>query len=228
MLLPTIHQAASTNELFIIPPGEVHTARSLGEDGWSYHMMYLEPNLLQQAVVEITERNKPLYLRPFMIAGQQIRTPFQQLYQSIRESGTELEQQSQLLIAIAQLIVQCSEDPPPLPRLRQERKAVRQVRDYLHDNYSTIVSLDQLSELTHLSKFHLVRVFTKEVGLSPHAYQTQLRVERARQLLAKGWSPAQVARETGFAHVSHLHRHFRRSLGFTPAWYAKTARTCKD
>lgn len=113
VLLPNIHQVASINELFIIPPGEVHTARSLGEVGWSYHMMYFEPNLLQQAFVETTERNKPLSLRPFAIAEQQIRIPFQQLYQSIRESGTVLEQQSHLLVAFAQLIVHCSEDPPP-------------------------------------------------------------------------------------------------------------------
>jgi transcriptional regulator GlxA family with amidase domain len=72
-----------------------------------------------------------------------------------------------------------------------------------------------------LSRFHLLRVFSKEIGLPPHAYQIRLRIERARTMLRKGIPPALVAGATGFADQSHFTRHFKRVWGITPARYAR-------
>ena len=59
------------------------------------------------------------------------------------------------------------------------------------------------------------------MGLAPHEYQVQLRVNRARALLESGESAAQAALDSGFADQSHLNRHFRRILGLTPGAYRK-------
>ncbi len=56
-------------------------------------------------------------------------------------------------------------------------------------------------------------------GLAPHAYLVQLRLARARRLLADGLSPAETAAALGFADQSHLGRWFRRAYGLTPAAY---------
>jgi AraC-like DNA-binding protein len=66
-----------------------------------------------------------------------------------------------------------------------------------------------------------VHAFTSEAGLSPHAYQVHVRVERARSLLQKGISPAIVATNLGFADQSHFTRHFKRIMHVTPAQYAR-------
>jgi AraC-like DNA-binding protein len=71
-----------------------------------------------------------------------------------------------------------------------------------------------------LSRFELVRRFGAQIGLTPHAYQTNLRVARARALLAAGIPPAAVAAECGFADQPHLTRTFRRAVGVTPGRYA--------
>ena len=78
-----------------------------------------------------------------------------------------------------------------------------------------------------MSRFHLAHAFKREVGLPPHAYQTQLRVTRAMRMLARGVSISRAAYATGFAAQSHLHRHFLRLLGITPGRYATSARTLK-
>jgi AraC-like DNA-binding protein len=57
--------------------------------------------------------------------------------------------------------------------------------------------------------------------MPPHAFQTQLRVARARKLLREGASPASAALEVGFTDQSHLNRHFKRVLGITPAFFRK-------
>lgn len=68
---------------------------------------------------------------------------------------------------------------------------------------------------------NLVRAFRGATGLPPHAYQRQLRINRAQALLRRGESPAAVAAATGFADQSHLTRTFRNALGITPAAYAR-------
>ena len=58
-------------------------------------------------------------------------------------------------------------------------------------------------------------------GLAPHQYLIQIRVERARQLLAEGAVPSLAAAMTGFADQSHLTYHFKKHLGITPGKYRR-------
>jgi len=65
-----------------------------------------------------------------------------------------------------------------------------------------------------------MRTFQNMTGLSVHQYLTQLRLVRAKALLAKGVSAAQVASDVGFFDQSHLIKHFRAHFGTTPGVFA--------
>jgi len=82
------------------------------------------------------------------------------------------------------------------------------------------VPLRELAAVSGLSRFELVRRFHAQTGLTPHAFQTDLRIARARRLLAGGEPPAAVAAACGFADQPHLTRVFKRAVGVTPARYA--------
>ena len=62
----------------------------------------------------------------------------------------------------------------------------------------------------------------------PGEYVLELRVERARRLLARGESPAAAASEVGFHDQSHLTRAFRRFMSTTPGRYRQRARSVQD
>ena len=109
--------------------------------------------------------------------------------------------------------------PARIQPVKAEPHVVRQIREYLEANYVENCSLRQLAALTHLSPFHLSRVFYQAVGLPPHLYLTQVRVLQAKRLLAQGWAIAQVAQDVGFAHQSHLNRQFKKFVGVTPKQY---------
>ncbi|UJR83042.1 helix-turn-helix transcriptional regulator [Sandaracinus amylolyticus] len=102
----------------------------------------------------------------------------------------------------------------------RERRYVRKVREHLEREWQRNVPLDELGELAGVSVFHLVRVFTREVGLPPHLFQVQCRLEHARSLLGRGTVCREVALHCGFADQSHFNRHFKRVMGFTPGAYA--------
>jgi AraC-like DNA-binding protein len=82
------------------------------------------------------------------------------------------------------------------------------------------VSLAALSSVAALSRFELVRRFRRDTGLTPHAFQTNLRIARARDMLNRGEPAAQVAAQCGFADQPHLTRTFKRAVGVTPARFA--------
>ena len=66
----------------------------------------------------------------------------------------------------------------------------------------------------------LGRVFVRAVGVSPHRYVVQRRIERAKRLLRESELPvATIAVQTGFASQSHLATVLKRMVGMTPGQY---------
>lgn len=101
-------------------------------------------------------------------------------------------------------------------------------REYLHAHLHHDVGMDELALACGVDRFRLSRAFKSAFGLPPHAYLVQLRLARARHLLAKGELPADVAITLGFADQSHLGRWFVRAYGLTPAAYRKRCTILPD
>jgi AraC-like DNA-binding protein len=80
-------------------------------------------------------------------------------------------------------------------------------------------SLGTMAEMAGVSRFHLVRAFSRATGTTPHAYILQRRVRLARRLLAAGRDPIEASVDAGFADQSHMTRAFVRQLGISPARY---------
>lgn len=92
-------------------------------------------------------------------------------------------------------------------------------REFVHDNIKADLTIDDLSRAAHLSKYHFIRLFRSQFGLTPHQYVINCRINRVREELAAGASPSDVAQRFGFFDVSHLNRHFKRAYGLTPRQY---------
>ncbi|MPN58983.1 HTH-type transcriptional activator Btr [bioreactor metagenome] len=81
------------------------------------------------------------------------------------------------------------------------------------------ITLNELSELAGLSKYYLLRSFTKQKGISPYRYLETIRIDRAKKLLEKGLLPIEAALQTGFADQSHFSNFFKKFIGLTPKQY---------
>ena len=92
---------------------------------------------------------------------------------------------------------------------------------YMKNNYRQKLTLDELSEITGQNKFTLLRNFNKVHGLTPYQYLETIRIEKARTYLEEGYTPAEVALNTGFSDQSHFTRFFKSFIGFTPKQYQK-------
>jgi AraC-like DNA-binding protein len=96
-------------------------------------------------------------------------------------------------------------------------------RELIDDDPSRPISLSDLAALSDISRYQIVRAFTRELGVTPYAYVIQRRVRLARQLLLNGEMLAAVSHRAGFADQSHLTRAFVRQLGIPPGRYLAAA-----
>ncbi len=158
----------------------------------------------------------------FITPDPQLVALFLMFQRTLDLSASLLERSSQFQDVMACIIGRHASPPQARRKIRAERYAVRRIRQYLHENYTDNVTLDELARLVGLSGFHLNRVFRMEVGIPPHAYQTHVRVATAKRLLAKGWSIDQAAASVGFFDQSHFTNQLRRLFGYTPGAYQKS------
>ena len=82
-------------------------------------------------------------------------------------------------------------------------------------------SIGEIGARRGISRFQLIRAFKQTFGLTPEDFRRQLRVERARALLAGQQQLSEVALCAGFADQSHMTREFRRLFGLSPAHYRR-------
>lgn len=101
-------------------------------------------------------------------------------------------------------------------------RAVNRAMAFLQASACDHVSLEDAARAAGIGLFHLIRLFTRHLGLTPHAYLTQIRIAKSRQLLRLGEPVAQVALEVGFADQAHFTKRFKQFTGTTPAHYAKS------
>ncbi len=98
---------------------------------------------------------------------------------------------------------------------------VAPILDYIRDNLSEPLSLDQIASQFYISKHYLCRIFKSATGFSVMEYIIYSRVLRARQLLQDGVSVQQAGEMSGFSDNSHFIRTFGHLTGLTPGKYAK-------
>lgn len=100
---------------------------------------------------------------------------------------------------------------------------LQQVRDYINEHLEQDLTLSELAAVVHMSSSYFSGSFKQSTGLAPHQYVIQCRVERAKQLLVQSkLSIAEIALQVGFAHQSHLSRHFKRLVGVTPKAFLRS------
>ncbi len=102
----------------------------------------------------------------------------------------------------------------PLPK--EALTGVARAAEYLKEHLTEDITLDALSEEVGISKFYLCRAFSRDSGLTPHAYLNYLRAWRAWALLAGGMSAASVATAVGFSDYSTFFRTYRKMIGRSP------------
>ncbi|HEY1804885.1 MAG TPA: AraC family transcriptional regulator [Terracidiphilus sp.] len=207
--------------LLVVQSGDITSCEDF--DGKSQHReFHCAPEALETIAEEIEDRSTGgrLFQSPFS-CDESLCRPFLRFHAAMVSKPTAIESSSLLREFVGEMILRYGNRPAKTLRLGNERQAVKRVKDYLKSRSAENVILEELARIANLSPFHLIRVFRKEVGLPPHAYQTRLRLDHAKALLAKGATIGEAALKAGFFDQSHFTNHFRKVFGYPPGAHLK-------
>ena len=99
----------------------------------------------------------------------------------------------------------------------------RTVTAYIEEHLAEQVPLAKLAALVRLSPYYFCRAFKQSLGLPPHRYHTNRRIERAKTLLARSCpSVTEIGLTVGFSETSSFTAAFRRATGLTPTAYRRS------
>ena len=203
--------------IFILNPEELHSSLSIDAE---YRVFKIQAGEFQRIAAEVLGfTSGPPYFTDFAIHEAHIFRSLLCLYLKLEQNNSLLQQESEFISTMAMLLMCHTQKTPERQNTRKEDRKVDMVREYLKAGYSENISLSQLTSLTNLDRFYLLRVFANKVGVPPHEFQTQLRIAHARELIRRGHSISDAALRTGFFDQSHLSRHFKRIVGMTPGEY---------
>jgi AraC family transcriptional regulator len=94
---------------------------------------------------------------------------------------------------------------------------LQQAIDYIHTYLDRDLSLAELASVINISPTYFASLFKQAMGISPHQYVIQQRVEHAKLMLSKtDLAIADIALQVGFSSQSHLTQQFKRLTGITP------------
>jgi AraC family transcriptional regulator len=98
----------------------------------------------------------------------------------------------------------------------------RTVTSFIEEHLDEHIPLPTLAGLARLSPYHFARAFKQSMGIPPHRYHIQRRIERAKILLANSaMSVTEVGVAMGFSETSSFTSTFRRLTGITPSAYSR-------
>ena len=215
------HEALRPGNINVLAPGVVHMCLPGDEEALNYRCLFVSPAFLQYAVLDPGETRLPPLERLQCLGDIQLFQNLGNAHRSLEIDDGGFEGETMLTSGLAALAAYSRGKWTATIDAGNEPRHVTTVREFLDANYDKRISLSELARLVGLNPVYLVRSFRSSIGLPPHAYQRQLRLSQARQLLRSGIPPAEVAGIVGFADQSHLSRLFKQTTGVTPISYAR-------
>jgi AraC-like DNA-binding protein len=210
---------ASPGTLSVVNAGEMHTGQREHGGELRYASLYLSKTVLS-AMLPGLEAERFVVRQP-IVDDQDVWRCLSAAH-ALAMAGNDIAAAEEAMVTGVCLLF---ERYGATRRARAEADcplAVNRAVDFLRTRACDHISLEDASSASGVGLFHLIRLFQKHLGLTPYAYLTQIRIEKARRLLRLGQPAALVALDVGFADQAHFTKRFKQLTGTTPALYAKS------
>ena len=128
--------------------------------------------------------------------------------------GFALEETALAVIGNVQQALNDGAAPAPVPK--QDERALAAAH-FIERHAEAPVTLEEVAAAVSVSAFHLMRIFRRAIGVTPHQYLLRIRLLRAVQMLRDTQLPVTtIAYDAGWSDLSNFTRTFTREVGCSP------------
>jgi len=201
------------NSTRIINPGEVHYGDS---QSWHYTNFYPKVELLVELYDQMYSEKKIPVFKEHIIEDIQLFSLLCVFFQSAFTHADKMLIETNMINVLSYLIKNYTNHTKEYLDMFNDKEIIKNSIEYINDSLESNLSLDELSQNSNLSKYHFLRVFKKNVGLTPHHYILTQRIHKAKDLVLNGTTLSDAGLEVGFNDQSHFIRNFRKIYGYSP------------
>lgn len=215
-------QDATPSTLFVFNPEEPHGGWMGRSERWQYRSLYLTQSALDRVSESLGIEAVPYFTRN-TFADRDLIEAFHAMHVALQENRDVFKERELLIGGFGRLFQRHGSGRDRIPPAPRDRLLFERVVERMRAEYAAELQLEELAAGVGLTTFQLIGLFKRIVGLTPHAYLTQVRLGMACRHLRRARAPADVAAAVGFYDQSALNRHFKRCYGITPLQFARAA-----
>lgn len=201
-------------------PGEVHGGVS---KQWSHANFYPTIELISNIYEQIFFDKKIPYFKRHIVENKNLFFKLHNFFNAYFKNEDKILIEDLLIDALSCLILDSTDYTKSHNEIFDDKKIIKDTYELINDAIDTNFSLETLASNVSLSKYHFLRVFKKEFGLTPHAFIINERLNRANSLIQKGYSISEASLNVGFNDQSHFSRNFKKYFGYTPSILQKNS-----
>jgi len=218
----TFEQRLSPGDIIIVPAGrQLSWSQPENVESHALHL-YLHPSFLRATAESIDFDPSQVLIAPqFGIRDEHLHHITLSVFQEMKEANVigRIYADSLAKVLAMQLVRRYSYLKGLQNRGGMAPRRLRRAIDFINENLDQeqTVALSAVAQAVQMSYFHFSRAFKQSTGVSPNAYMTEQRIDRAKKLLTDTELPiAEIALRTGFASQSHFTTTFRKLVWTTP------------
>ena len=201
-------------------PGDVHDGKA---KDWSHSNFYPSVEFISSLYEDIYDEKKVPFFENFIINDKILFYKLHIFFNSYFKKEDSLVVEANLMDATSYLIKNHTISTKKDKDIYEDKKIIKDTYEFINDSIEMNFSLDLLASNVKLSKYHFLRIFKKELGITPYNFILNERVNRANTLIQKGLSISEASYEVGFVDQSHFSKNCKKFLRHTPTYLQKNS-----
>lgn len=208
-----------TNQIAIFNPNQVHKSENITKNALGYYVLYLDIDWckkIQNAIYKVdNDYNEFIPISLNILDDKVIYGDFINLSKSILEVKSEINHEQDIKEFISKIFIKHTNK---ISKKNQINQTINSAKEFILNKLDDDITVDDIAKYVGYHPTYLIRLFKKELGLTPHAFIVNQKINRAKTVMNRSMDIkiSEVACEVGFYDQSHFSKAYKKVFALNP------------
>lgn len=209
--------------IILINPEEPHDGYSEVKTGYSYYMIYIPRRFFLDMLKQIYNKTiRDFTFKQTVVFDNVLKNNLLSVINVANTKENTSFPISELFIEMIEALFNRNSDNSfdEISNLKRD-SLITKATNFIDATIEEQLTLDDICNELNISKYHFIRMFKKQVGMTPYQYMLDSKIKLACKDLELGVDILNIVEKYGFYDLSHFHKRFKGVFGLTPFEYQK-------